>query len=133
MFSQNAATGLAACLSLVLLTAAAVAQDSTRRIISRTDIQGTNLEMVLMETLLPPGAASPRHTHPGDEAYYIVEGGTIQMPGKEPVSREPGNSGINKRDVPHAGYTVIGDKTIKMINVYVVDKGKPIQIPAPAQ
>jgi len=135
--NRNAAACLAASLGLSLglslFAATAMAQESTRRIISRTDIEGTNLEMVLMETLLPPGSTSPRHTHPGDEAYYIVDGGTIQMPGKDPVAREPGNAGINKRDVPHAGYTVVGDKTIKMINVYVVDKGKPIQIPAPAQ
>jgi len=126
-------TALIASLGLSLLTAAQAAEES-RRIINRTDIAGTNLEMVLMETLLPPGVTSPRHTHPGDEAFYIVEGGTIQLPGKEPMAREAGASGINKRGVPHAGYTVLGDKTIKMINVYVVEKGQPIQIPAaPAQ
>jgi len=41
------------------------------------------------------------------------------------------HKGINARGAPHAGYTVVGDKTIKILSVYVVDKGKPFQEPAP--
>ncbi|MHC2332950.1 hypothetical protein [Bradyrhizobium sp. USDA 4454] len=32
---------------------------------------------------------------------------------------------INQRGVPHAGFKIGGDKTLKLINVFVVDKGKP--------
>ena len=35
------------------------------------------------------------------------------------------------RGAPHAGYTVVGDKTIKILSVYIVDKNKPLQEPAP--
>jgi len=28
--------------------------------------------------------------------------------------------------VPHAGFKIGGDKSLKMLNVFVVDKGKPM-------
>ena len=37
---------------------------------------------------------------------------------------------INVRDVPHGAFTVTGDKTLKLLAVHVVDKGKPLYIPA---
>ncbi len=40
--------------------------------------------------------------------------------------RPTGASGINKREVPHAGYKVVGDKTLKLLTVHIVDKGKPL-------
>jgi hypothetical protein len=33
---------------------------------------------------------------------------------------------IYPRDVPHAGVKVVGDKSLKMLNVFIVDKGKPV-------
>jgi hypothetical protein len=33
---------------------------------------------------------------------------------------------IYTRDVPHAGAKVVGDKPLKMLNVFIVDKGKPV-------
>lgn len=61
----------------------------------------------------------------------MIEGGTVQVAGKEPKERSVGERGINQRGVPHAVYTVVGNRTIKILSVYVVDKGKPLQEPAP--
>jgi quercetin dioxygenase-like cupin family protein len=116
-----------------VLIANVCAQEIKRKIISRADLTGTNMEVIMVETELPPGVTSPRHTHPGEEAYYVVEGGTVQFPGEEPKLREPGTGGINKREMPHAGYKVVGDKTIKIVSVYIVDKGKPLATPAPQE
>ena len=33
---------------------------------------------------------------------------------------------MNLRDAPHAGWKVVGDKSIKIVTVHVVDKGKPL-------
>jgi hypothetical protein len=33
---------------------------------------------------------------------------------------------IYPRDVPHAGAKVVGDRPLKMLNVFIVDKGKPV-------
>jgi hypothetical protein len=39
---------------------------------------------------------------------YVLEGAMVQVPGQEPQARVTGSVGNNKREVPHAGYTVIG-------------------------
>lgn len=57
------------------------------------------------------------------QCYYFLEGGTIEPPdGKQTT----GAVGLNVRDVPHSGYRVVGDKTIKLLTVHIVDKSKPL-------
>ena len=121
----------AALTAAALMMTAAEGQMITRREIGRTDIAGTNKEMVMVEVEVPPGAISPRHTHPGEEAYYVVQGSTIQFASKPAEVRASGSGGINLREGPHAGYKVVGDKVLRQVSVYVVDKGKPISAPAP--
>ena len=115
--------------ALVLATGAS-AQEVTKRVISRADLAGTDKEIILMETEIPPGVVSPRHTHPGEEAYYVIQGSMTELPGQKPTMRQTGTGGINGREVPHAGYKVVGDKPLKIVNVYIVDKGKPLSSPA---
>jgi hypothetical protein len=45
--------------------------------------------------------------------------------------REVGSVAINPREVFHGGYKVVGDKTLKLLTVHVVDKGKPLYAGAP--
>src|SRR3954453_3397079 len=71
----------------------------------------------------PPGSTSVRHFHYGDEVFYVLEGAMIQVPGQESQARVTGSVGYNKRETPHAGYTVIGDKPLKLLSMYIVDKG----------
>jgi hypothetical protein len=35
------------------------------------------------------------------------------------------------REVPHAGWKVVGDKPLKLLTVHVVDKGKPLSVNVP--
>ena len=111
-------------------TAQAHVQEVTRREIARAAVAGTDKEMVMVEVTIPPGAMSPRHTHPGEEAFYVVQGPTIEYPGKPATAREAGSGGITAREVPHAGYKNVGQTTLKQVSVYVVDKGKPLSSPA---
>jgi hypothetical protein len=56
----------------------------------------------------------------------VLEGGTLEESDGRLVSFEPGMAIIYSRGVPHAGVKVVGDKPIKMLNVFIVDKGKPM-------
>ncbi|MDE3748597.1 cupin domain-containing protein [Methylobacterium radiotolerans] len=95
--------------------------------LSRSPVTGLDhLEIVTQLVEFPPGATSPRHFHHGEETFYVLEGGTVQEPGRPPRERVPGENGIIQRDAHHSGYTVIGDSTIKVLSVYVVDMGKPL-------
>ncbi len=65
-----------------------------------------------------------RHFHHGIESGYFVQGGMIQSPGKDPVKVPTGAPIMNERGVPHAGFKVVGDTTLKVFTVHIVDKGK---------
>ena len=66
------------------------------------------------------------HIHHGIEAGIVLQGGMIQVPGKDAVPLPTGAPIMNLRDVPHAGWTVAGDTVIKLYTVHIVDKGKPL-------
>ncbi|MET3485852.1 cupin domain-containing protein [Methylobacterium sp. 1973] len=96
--------------------------------LGRSPVTGfDHLEIVAQLVDFPPGASSRRHLHHGEETFYVLEGGMVQEPGRPPRERIPGEHGIIPRGIHHSGYTVIGDRTIKVLSVYVVDKGKPLQ------
>jgi quercetin dioxygenase-like cupin family protein len=111
-------------------SAAAQAQTSKRTELTKSDLTGTNMEIVVGTVEVPPGASGTLHTHAGEEAYYVLEGATAVSADGKPIVYVPGAAKINIRDVPHGAFTVTGDKTLKLLTVHVVDKGKPLYIPA---
>lgn len=119
---------LAVGLALPFLSAAALAQSPIKRTeLSRTTLtgaDGTEVVMTLLEA--PPGAVLPRHIHHGDEFLYVFEGGSVQAPGKDPVALPAGAAQHFPRQVPHGGFAVVGETTIKVLTVHIVDKGKPL-------
>jgi hypothetical protein len=60
----------------------------------------------------------------------VLEGATLLLPDGSERPFSTGAAVINVRDVPHAGFKVGGDKPLKMLTVHVVDKGKPLMVPA---
>jgi quercetin dioxygenase-like cupin family protein len=124
-------SGLAAAAgaALVLLTAAVFAQDNSnaRTEIRRTDLTGApGMEVISSIVEYKPGESSPRHLHHGVESGYVLQGAMIQFPGKEPVMMATGTPIFNLRDVPHGGFKIVGDTSLKLYTVHIVDKGKPL-------
>lgn len=72
------------------------------------------------------GEVIRRHLHHGIETGYVLQGSMIQLPGKEPTRLETGAPILNLRDVPHAGFKIVGPESLKLLTVHVVDKGKPL-------
>jgi len=66
------------------------------------------------------------HVHHGIEAAYVLQGASVQLPGKDPTMLATGTTVMNLRDVKHGGFTVVGDTPLKVFTVHVVDKGKPL-------
>ncbi|NKB48206.1 MAG: cupin domain-containing protein [Alphaproteobacteria bacterium] len=101
-------------------------QGTTRVELQKADLTGISGTEVVMATLeIQPGGVVPRHTHPGDEFLYVLEGGSLQAPGQDPVTFKTGMSIRFPRDVPHGGLTLVSDKPLKVLTVHIVDKGKP--------
>lgn len=118
-----------AALALLTVTAAPVLpQDSAgRKELRRVDLSGApGMEVVLSLSEYKPGDELPAHFHHGVEAGYVVEGGMVEVPGKPAFAIPSGAPIMNLRDVPHAGFKIVGDKTVKLITVHIVDKGKPM-------
>ena len=118
-----------AVFALMTATAASVwAQDSpARKELRRVDLAGApGMEVVLSLSEYKPGDELPAHFHHGVEAGYVLEGGMVEVPGKPAFALPTGAPIMNLRDVPHGGFKIVGDKTIRLLTVHVVDKGKPL-------
>ena len=110
------------------LAASAFAQDSpNRREIRRADLSGApGMEVIMSVAEYRPGDELTRHFHHGIEAGYVLEGGMIQAPGRESMELKTGESIFILRDVPHGGFRIVGERSVKLLTVHVVDKGKPL-------
>lgn len=93
----------------------------------RADLAGApNMEVIVSLSEYKPGETIPLHFHHGIEVAYVIEGSMVQSPGKPAIALQTGAPAMALRDAPHAGFTVVGDKALKLFTVHVVDKGKPL-------
>jgi len=56
----------------------------------------------------------------------VLEGATVETPDGKQIQLATGAGSINLRNVPHAGFKVVGDKPLKFLAVHIVDKGAPL-------
>jgi oxalate decarboxylase/phosphoglucose isomerase-like protein (cupin superfamily) len=69
---------------------------------------------------------SPRHTHPGEEIIYVLEGLLeYQVEGKPPVTLKAGDVLFIPAGTVHAAKNV-GSGNAAELATYVVEKGKPL-------
>lgn len=90
-----------------------------------------SMEVITSISEIRKGESIPRHTHHGIETGYVLHGSMVQLPGQAPFMMQTGSTFMNQRDVPHAGFTVVGEQPLKLLTVHVVDKDKPLYEPAP--
>jgi quercetin dioxygenase-like cupin family protein len=118
---------IVSAVAVAAIVCQAQAQESpNRKELKRADLTGTNMEVIISVTEYQPGEMIPRHIHHGEEAFYWIEGGTVETPDGKQVPVASGTASINKRDVPHAGIKIVGDKPMKILTVHIVDKGAPL-------
>jgi quercetin dioxygenase-like cupin family protein len=118
---------IVAAFGAVAFVSLTFAQDSpNRKEIKRSDLTGTNMEVILSTAEYKPGETIARHIHHGEEAFYVLEGATVETPDGKQLQLATGTGSINRRDVPHAGFKVVGDKPLKLLTVHIVDKGAPL-------
>jgi quercetin dioxygenase-like cupin family protein len=122
-----------AILLMVGLGAGAVwAQDDAikRTILQKTEVPGTPYVTVLGTAEIKAGATVGRHSHPGTESGYVIEGGGVLLvQGQPPRQLQPGDSFLNPTGTPHSFRS--GDKPTKIVSSFVVEKDKPLASPAP--
>lgn len=102
--------------------------DSPQRVEQkRTDLSGApGMEVIASVAEYKPGDSAGRHSHHGVEVAYVIQGASVQVPGKDPTALLTGATLLNLRDAKHAGFKVVGDTSLKLFTVHIVDKGKPL-------
>jgi quercetin dioxygenase-like cupin family protein len=101
-----------------------------RKILSQSDGPAPGYVTILVEAEIAPGVTVGRHTHPGIESAYIIEGG-IELPieGQPTKLYKPGDGFVVPPMTPHAGGKN-GDSKTRIVSTYIVEKGKPLASPA---
>jgi quercetin dioxygenase-like cupin family protein len=115
-----------AAIAFVSLAQAQSLDPKSRQELKRSDLTGTNMEVVISTAEYQPGDFVPRHIHHGEEAFYVLQGATVEMPDGKQIKLVTGTGSINLRNVPHAGFKIVGDTALKLVTVHVVDKGTPL-------
>lgn len=116
----------------ILLAGSAQAQASgiRRTVVQKADVSVPGREAVVARIELDAGAPAGRHTHPGDEISYVLEGeGELRIDGEDPRRLKAGESFVIPAGTVHDALNV-GSGTLKLVGVYVVEKGKPLATPA---
>jgi quercetin dioxygenase-like cupin family protein len=99
--------------------------------IERTDLQRHDLsipgrEVVQNRVDISPEAPAFKHTHPGEEIIYVLEGSLeYQLEGKAPVTLKVGEVLFVPAETIHAVKNV-GRGNAAELATYVVEKGKPL-------
>ena len=102
----------------------------TRKILSQTDGPTPGYTTILVEATIEAGTPVARHTHPGVESAYVLEGGfELPIQGQATRTIKPGDGFQIPPDTPHAGGKPGSAKSVILIT-YVVEKGKPLASPA---
>jgi quercetin dioxygenase-like cupin family protein len=118
---------------LLTLTGVLIAQAPgiQRTLVGRADVSVPGREAVVARVEVAPGAHAGRHTHPGDEISYVIEGeAELLIDGQPPRKVKAGESFVIPAGVVHDAHNT-SDAPIKLVGVYVVEKGKPLATPAP--
>ena len=98
-----------------------------RQELKRADLTTSpNMEVITSISEIRKGEVIPRHYHHGIETGYVLQGTMVQLPGQAPTMMQTGSAIMNLRDVPHAGFTVVGDQPLRLLTVHIVDKGEPL-------
>lgn len=99
--------------------------------IKRTNLQRHDLsvpgrEAIQVRVDIPSGSAFPKHSHPGEEMVFMIEGVLeYQLDGRPPVTLKAGEVLFIPAGTVHAVRNVSSGNGAELAT-YVVEKGKPL-------
>ena len=98
----------------------------TRTDLQRHDLSAPGREAIQVRVDLAPGVAFGKHTHPGEEVIYVLEGTLeYQLKDKPPVTLKAGDVLFIPAGAVHSARNV-GNVTGSELATYIVEKGKPL-------
>jgi quercetin dioxygenase-like cupin family protein len=101
-----------------------------RTILSKTDMPDGKYVAIMAIVEIDAGAAVPRHTHPGVESVYCLEGSAqLSVKGQPDRMVKAGDSFQVPTETPHSAK--VGHQPFKLVVNYSVEKDKPLSAAAP--
>ena len=129
MATQRTWIGVAAILATIALRGAQQPSSTKWKELQRHDLDVANGEGVTMLIEIPVGGMSARHSHPGEDFGYLLEGTIVlQIDGYPPQTVKAGETFFTPRGRIHNARN-IGTTPARAVDTYVIDKGKPVVIP----
>lgn len=99
--------------------------------LQRHDLNVPGREIIQARVEIEPGMTAPRHSHPGEEIIYVLEGTLeYQLDGKPRVTLKAGDVLFVPAGVIHSAKNV-GSGPGAELATYVLEKGKPRSVVAP--
>jgi quercetin dioxygenase-like cupin family protein len=122
----------AMAVAAAVIGGAAIAQDViVRTPLQKQEFPGDVHATHIIQVVVAPGALVPRHSHPGIEMGYVVEGtATLMVEGKPEQAMKAGDSYSVPPGTIHSAKNT-GTTPVKLIATFVVEKAKPLASPAP--
>jgi quercetin dioxygenase-like cupin family protein len=126
---------IAAPVIVVAIVVTAIAQQAQPDAFKRTTLQTIDFppgyETVSVIAELQPGNCTGRHTHPGAESAYVLEGEAVaKFDGEPDLMVKAGQPLLFAPGVVHTVCNFSG-RPFKALAHYIVEKGKPLASPAP--
>ena len=115
---------------LIALSPAAAQTGIEREILLQEDLTIPGYQIVSVAVTIAVGGREGRHSHPGTLVAHMLEGElTVEFDGRETQVFTAGDSVLIGPGQVHEGINT-GDVPVKTLASFVVEKDKPLTIPA---
>jgi quercetin dioxygenase-like cupin family protein len=98
--------------------------------LQKHDLSAPGREAITARGEFQSGAAVPRHTHPGEEFGYVLDGElTLEIDGQPAKTLKAGDSFFIAAGTVHQAKNA-GKGAAAVLSTYIIEKGKPLATPA---
>jgi quercetin dioxygenase-like cupin family protein len=128
---KKSSTIAAAALAVFAMTGIVIAQQAgfTRTALQTQDLSAPGRVAVQAMAEFDQGAAVGKHTHPGEELTYVLEGQIeLRIDGQPPRTVKAGEVLFVPAGQVHDA-TNTGSGKARVLATYIVEKGKPVASP----
>ena len=119
-----------AALAVVAVVPSAQQPGFTRALLQDQNLSVPGRHAVVARAEFIPGGQAGKHTHPGEELGYVVEGSLeLTVEGQPSRTLKAGDVFFIPAGVVHDGKNVGSGKAV-VLATYIVETGKPVASPA---
>ena len=101
----------------------------TRKLMQDQELSAQDRHAVVAVAEFIPGGVAGKHTHPGEELGYVLEGTLLlEVEGRAPQTLKAGEVFFVEAGKVHDGKN-LGTGPARVLATYIVEKGKPVATP----